>query len=871
MKSKFYYFLLLLLLPFLGKAQNWQPLGPDDFNQASFGDSEYSAISTTTAVPYVAFVYASKKIKVRRFVANKWETVSDGVFSGNNSSKVKIVFDGTTPYVAYRESINEGRLTVKKQIGTDWELVGTAGISGKNIQKIDFVIDNGIPYVAYTDADSQRKLMVKKFNGTSWVSVGSGDVSNVSADYPSLTLDENHIPYVVYSDSNDANKMKIKKYDSGSDNWVAISDINIQSIESPRIIFNGGILYAMYYGWGNGNKLTVSKLNGTTWQKVATDVSPGYFAGADINFNGTVPFVMYKDNKIFVKKLNATATDWETVAELKLKQSFGGGGMDPDPMMIAFLNSVPHITYLEGGSEGKTLVKKFEGSKWEDVGESGIAETSVEYFSLAANAISPYIAYSDETKDNKLTVKKHDGTNWETVGTPGFSVGGVDNINIVFDGTTPYVGYKDAAINYDLYVDRYNGTSWERLTTSAISNGGAIEGHMAINNGTVYMAYNDFGNQGKVIVKKFNVNSNAWEQIGGLVSLTYSGSIRIAFSGNVPYVAYSDNYSKLVVKKFINNIWETVGNTDINANPSDLVINNGKVYIVYADGNNNSKITVRTYDSTTLKWELFGTPFAEQSSYDAKLTFVNDVLHVAYSNYTSGGANVRKYNGNNWEVVGDSDFSAGMPRSMAISSNGSELFVAYNAGDIYAKSLSIGGTLPVALSNFDAKIKNQNQVKLTWQTASEQNNASFIISRSTDGVNFNTIANVNGKGNSNKVSNYSFVDYSPVAGTNYYRLQQKDIDGKINDLGVRAVEFKLANAEPTIYPNPTADLAKVKFNAGLFNTITLLDMNGRVLAKQSISATQHEADFNLSNYKAGTYIISLSGFKETKSYKIVKM
>lgn len=201
MKKTHYLFLLLFLLPFLGKTQNWQPLGPDDFNQASFGDSQYSAISTTTAVPYVAFVYAYKKIKVRRFVANKWETVSDGVFSGNNSSKVKIVFDGTTPYVAYRESINDGKLTVKKQVGTDWELVGTAGISGKNIQKIDFVIDNGIPYVAYTDADSQRKLMVKKFNGTSWVSVGSGDVSDIYADYPSLTLDENHTPYVVYRDS----------------------------------------------------------------------------------------------------------------------------------------------------------------------------------------------------------------------------------------------------------------------------------------------------------------------------------------------------------------------------------------------------------------------------------------------------------------------------------------------------------------------------------------------------------------------------------------------------------------------------------------------------------------------------------------------
>ena len=198
------------------------------------------------------------------------------------------------------------------------------------------------------------------------------------------------------------------------------------------------------------------------------------------------------------------------------------------------------------------------------------------------------------------------------------------------------------------------------------------------------------------------------------------------------------------------------------------------------------------------------------------------------------------------------------------------MIVAYASGGGFAKSFPIGGTLPVALTTFEANIKNQNQVKLTWQTASEKNNASFIISRSTDGVSFKAIGNVNGKGNSNNVSNYSFVDYSPVAGINYYRLEQKDTDGKVNDLGLRTVEFKLANAEPTIYPNPTADLAKVRFTAGLFNNITLLDMNGRVLAKQSIITTQQEADFNLSSYKVGTYIISLSGSKEKKSYKVVK-
>jgi hypothetical protein len=69
-------------------------------------------------------------------------------------------------------------------------------------------------------------------------------------------------------------------------------------------------------------------------------------------------------------------------------------------------------------------------------------------------------------------------------------------------------------------------------------------------------------------------------------------------------------------------------------------------------------------------------------------------------------------------------------------------------------------------------------VFLEWVTKSERNNDYFSIERSEDGKIFETIKQINGAGNSTKKLHYDFTDYSPLRGTNYYRLKQTDYDGK---------------------------------------------------------------------------------------------
>src|SRR5690606_28797998 len=185
-----YLFLLLFLIPFLGKAQNWKPLGPDDFNQPGAGNIQTASISDGTNNVYIASVYGNNKITIKKFEAGKWETVSDAAFSENNTRYPKIVFNGTTPYVAYGDQSNNDKLTVKKYNGTNWELVGAAGFSGNNLQAIDLAFDGSNPYVTYTDGESNRKIIVQQYNGTISATVRTNDVSDIYADKPTIDLDD---------------------------------------------------------------------------------------------------------------------------------------------------------------------------------------------------------------------------------------------------------------------------------------------------------------------------------------------------------------------------------------------------------------------------------------------------------------------------------------------------------------------------------------------------------------------------------------------------------------------------------------------------------------------------------------------------------
>jgi hypothetical protein len=103
-------------------------------------------------------------------------------------------------------------------------------------------------------------------------------------------------------------------------------------------------------------------------------------------------------------------------------------------------------------------------------------------------------------------------------------------------------------------------------------------------------------------------------------------------------------------------------------------------------------------------------------------------------------------------------------------------------------SLSGDDNLPVVLVGFKA-VKDNDKVKINWQTASEINNDYFVVESSVNGADFEPIARIQGAGNSNTVISYEYNDIRNITDIVYYRLKQVDFDGRISYSKIISVDI----------------------------------------------------------------------------------
>lgn len=99
---------------------------------------------------------------------------------------------------------------------------------------------------------------------------------------------------------------------------------------------------------------------------------------------------------------------------------------------------------------------------------------------------------------------------------------------------------------------------------------------------------------------------------------------------------------------------------------------------------------------------------------------------------------------------------------------------------IYGKLEGKEYVLPVELSSFTGIQKN-DIVQLNWTTTSESNNSHFNVLRSTDGVDFSVLTTIKGMGTTNQPTNYKYTDINNPNESKYYKLNQFDYDGKVNE------------------------------------------------------------------------------------------
>lgn len=180
------------------------------------------------------------------------------------------------------------------------------------------------------------------------------------------------------------------------------------------------------------------------------------------------------------------------------------------------------------------------------------------------------------------------------------------------------------------------------------------------------------------------------------------------------------------------------------------------------------------------------------------------------------------------------------------------------------------GPLPVTWSFLDGHHIDGTNV-LDWRTASEKNNAGFVVERSFNGMAFDSVAFVSGNGTTAIPQAYSFIDELPANGWNYYRLKQIDYDNAYEYSRIIPV-YADSDRKPGIYPNPAS--ASLYISPGgshaASDAYLLNAQTGRVIPL--IRDEKQPARYPLDGVPSGTYVVSFTveGRRYTEKVVVVK-
>ena len=180
--------------------------------------------------------------------------------------------------------------------------------------------------------------------------------------------------------------------------------------------------------------------------------------------------------------------------------------------------------------------------------------------------------------------------------------------------------------------------------------------------------------------------------------------------------------------------------------------------------------------------------------------------------------------------------------------------------------------LPVDLISFEANVIGAD-VELKWATASETNNSHFELERSLDGIRFEAITHVEGSGNSTEVQTYSFMDRAALAGTNYYRLTQVDIDGTAESFTVVTAKVETGQTVLHVLPNPVKNIARVRLEGTISNNAiyTLVNTTGQVIKTLEVTNVGGIQEIDLSDVQAGVYFLNvIDGGNEKVFQRVIK-
>ena len=260
-------------------------------------------------------------------------------------------------------------------------------------------------------------------------------------------------------------------------------------------------------------------------------------------------------------------------------------------------------------------------------------------------------------------------------------------------------------------------------------------------------------------------------------------------------------------------------------------------------------------------WNVTSTASGSNDDAKGKL-FRRTHSQVSPLNTDWSNLRVAHFDATDWNTEGNSPTITGSVTTWG--SVESDIYVP-NFSPVTLSTITANNPLPVEITKFIGSC-NGDYVQLDWTTASEKDSKLFIIERSTDGIHFENIGNVNAAGFSNTIKNYSFID-STSSTDNYYRLVELDIDNAQQTSVIIKVSCDGVNGTNIFY-TPTngveVEVYSITTKELLFN---VYEVSGRLLHQEIKQITQGYNKFSLELKRKlanGIYLIQqIDGSKST--------
>ncbi|MEP6749276.1 MAG: T9SS type A sorting domain-containing protein [Bacteroidota bacterium] len=175
------------------------------------------------------------------------------------------------------------------------------------------------------------------------------------------------------------------------------------------------------------------------------------------------------------------------------------------------------------------------------------------------------------------------------------------------------------------------------------------------------------------------------------------------------------------------------------------------------------------------------------------------------------------------------------------------------------------GSLP-GLVTISADIAAGNKVVVSWTMLAKVNTDLFDVEKSSDGINWRSIATVKSENDTIVPFTYTSLDMSPLKGSNFYKVRLKDMNGNFTSTAIKRVWVN-ASGSINIFPNPSSNLINISLGqvAHANWSISIINDLGQIIEYKKYNKNITAVKLAVNNYPAGNYTVEVieDNFKQS--------